>query len=282
MEFREYWQVVWRRRHLIIPLVAITFVASLIFNLVVPPVYTSSTLVQLIPVVPVVPQGSPEYYPSEYYRNIYSEYISDDLSIVVKSTAFATKVADVIEQRYGRRFGVKDIADAVTKTKREHRTLKITIATGSEAMTRMIGEAMDEVLRTDGWTFFSRDQRQPVQINVLDPPRDPSTPSLVRRLMDVVLHSAVALVVGIGLAFLLHYLDDRIQDEADVERTLGWRVLGAVPTEPGTSPATSRSPVPSLGGLLPRGWRKPAATLAVLLGVGAAAAVAARAFGLGA
>ena len=39
MEFREYGQIVWRRRRLITPLVVVTFIASLIFNLVIPPIY---------------------------------------------------------------------------------------------------------------------------------------------------------------------------------------------------------------------------------------------------
>ena len=52
MEFRDYWRVLWRRRQVILPLVAITFVASLIFNLVLPPIYTTSTTVQILALVP--------------------------------------------------------------------------------------------------------------------------------------------------------------------------------------------------------------------------------------
>ncbi len=276
MEFREYWQIVWRRRHLIVPLIAITFVASLIFNLVLPPVYSTSITVQILAVIPRGAPDAPEYYSPEYYRTLYSEYISDDLSEVVKSELFASQVVDQIRARYGRSVSVKDVVEAVSKTKRTHRTLKVTIATGSEALSREIAEATNDVLRTDGWRYFSRDDRQPVQINVLNPPRDPLAPSLLRRLMDVLLHSAVAAVVGIALAFLLHYLDDHIQDAADVERTLGWRVLGAVPAEGGAGGATIKSSVPAaFAGLLPRGWRKPATIMALLVSAGAVTALAA-------
>ncbi|MGH2353634.1 MAG: YveK family protein [Chloroflexota bacterium] len=273
MEFREYWQVIWRRRQVIVPLVVVTFIASALFNLVLPPIYTTSTTVQVIPVIPPPAPGTTEYFSQEYYRTLYSEYISDDLSEIVKSESFAARVADQIETRYGREVGVQDIMEAVSKTKRVHRTLKITVATGSEAMSRMITEAMDEVLRTEGWQYFSRDERQPVQINILNPPSDPTAPGLLRRLIEVMLHSAIALVVGIGLAFLLHYLDDRIVDEEDAVRTLGWRALGGVPADGagGATPATN--PVPALTGLLPRGWRKTPTTLAVLIGIASLAAV---------
>lgn len=275
MEFREYWQIMWHRRHVIVPLVAITFFASLIFNLVLPPAYSTSITVQVLAIIPRGAPGAVEYYSPEYYRTLYSEYLSDDLSEIVKSELFATQVVDQIRTRYGRQADVKDVVEAVSKTKRTHRTLKVTIATGSEAFSREIAEATNDVLRTDAWRLLTRDDRQPVQINVLNPPRDPLAPSLLRRLMDVLLHSAVAGVVGIALAFSLHYLDDRIQDEADAERTLGWRVLGAVPAESSAGSSAIRSPAPVLAGLLPRGWRKPAATLAVLLGVGTVTALAA-------
>ncbi|HEX2035559.1 MAG TPA: Wzz/FepE/Etk N-terminal domain-containing protein [Chloroflexota bacterium] len=273
MAFREYWQIMWRRRHVIVPLVVITSIASAIFNLMLPPVYTTTTMVQLIPVVPRLPPGTPEYYPSEYWRNVYTEYTSDDLSMIVKSEDFATKVAAQIESRYARPVDAQDIMDAVSKTKREHRTLKITVATGNEGMTRMIAEAIDDVLRTDGWKYFTTDDRQPIQINVLSPPSDPTAPGLLRRLMDVALHSAVALTVGIGLAFLLHYLDDHIRDEAEAARVLGWGVLATIPAERAGEAAPSTITLP-VGGLL-RGWRKTPTTLVVLLALAAVTAVSA-------
>ena len=278
MEFRDYWRIIWRRRQVIVPLVAITFVASMIFNLVLPPVYSTSTTVQILANFPTPAPGAPAYYSDEYYRTVYSEYISDDLGEMVKSDVFGAKVSDVIRARYGKEIDPQEIVEAISKTKRTHRTLKVTVATGSEAQTKMIADGVDEVLRTDGWSFFSSDDRRPVQINVLSPPRDPSAPGLVRRLMDVLLHAAVALVVGVGLAFLLHYLDDRIQDEEDAARTLGWPVLGAVPADGSGQPAPARRTVPALAGLLPRGprgWRKPATTLAVLLAAGALTALVA-------
>jgi capsular polysaccharide biosynthesis protein len=264
MEFRDYWRVLWRRRQVILPLVAITFVASLIFNLVLPPTYSTSTTVQILALIPRVPAGAPQYYPPEYWNTVYSEYVSDDLGELVKSDLFATKVAEVVKSRYGQEIDVKDIVEAVSKTKRTHRTLKVTIATGSEVRTKRIAEAVDEVMRTDGASFFSSDDRRSVQINVLNPPRDPIAPGLVRRLMDVLLHTGVALVVGVALAFLLHYLDDRIQDEADAARTLGWPVLGAIPADGSARGAPTGGAAPVLAGLLPRGWargwRKPATT----------------------
>jgi hypothetical protein len=64
------------------------------------------------------------------------------------------------------------------------------------------------------------------------------------------LHSAVALVVGIGLAFLLHALDDRIHGEADAAETAGWPVIGSIPLD--GQPLRTGGPLTWVAGLLPR------------------------------
>lgn len=231
MEFREYWRIVWRRRNLLVPLLVVTFIASLLYNVLLPPVYKTDTTVYLGTVLPALPAGTNPYYSQEYYQTVYSEYIADDLSVIVKSEDFATKVADRIQARYGDKIGVKQILDSIIKTQKTHRTLKITVASGSEQTTRRIATAVDDVLRTDAVQYFAHNGQAEVTINLVDPARDPTAPSVVRRLLDVLLHTAVALVVGVGLAFLLHYLDDRVQDEEDAARTLGLPVLGALPAE---------------------------------------------------
>src|SRR5215211_361756 len=155
MEFRDYWRILWRRRRVILPLLAITFVASLIFNLALPPIYTSSTTVQILAVIPRQAAGAPQYYPPEYWNTVYSEYISDDLGEVVKSDAFATKVADVIKTRFGKELTAKEIAEAMSMTTSTLPTLKITVAAGSDPPKLPLAAGVDEVLRTDAWSFFS-------------------------------------------------------------------------------------------------------------------------------
>jgi uncharacterized protein involved in exopolysaccharide biosynthesis len=190
VEVRDYWRVLWRRRYVIVPLVAVTFVASLVFNLVLPPVYKSETTVHIAAVLPPRLPGTPAYYSEEYYRTVHSEYIADDLSVIVRSQDFAARIADRIKTRYGQAIAVKDIVDSIATTKKLHRTLKITIATGNEELTRTIGEAADDVLRSDAAAYFPRGDDQQVQINVIDPPRDPTAPGPIRRLLDVLLHTA--------------------------------------------------------------------------------------------
>jgi Mrp family chromosome partitioning ATPase len=57
----------------------------------------------------------------------------------------------------------------------------------------------------------------------------PGSPYTPRTQRDVVLALVVGLVLGIGLAFLLEYLDKRVKDEKALERASGLPVLATVP-----------------------------------------------------
>jgi len=229
MELRSYWQIIWRWRQLIVPLVIVTFIASGIANLVLPPTYKAETMVMLQAIMP--PPAPNPYYSEEYYRAVQSEYSTDDLGMVVRTESFAEKVAQQMEQRYGKEYDVQDIKAAIINAKKQHRTLKITVASGNYALTKRISEAVDDVLSREGGKLVSTPNRQLVDVIVIDMPRDPTSPSVLRRLLDVLLHSAVALVVGTGLAFLLHAMDDHIHGEADAAETVGWPVIGAIPLD---------------------------------------------------
>jgi capsular polysaccharide biosynthesis protein len=229
MELREYWQIVWRRRQIIVPLVLVTFIASAIANLILPPTYKTETTVHVQAVIP--PPTQNPYFSEEYYRTVQSEYMTDDLGVIIKTRTFAERVRAQIEQRYGQDVDVRDVMDAIATTKKLHRTLKVTVATGNYALTKRIGESVDDVLSRDGDKLVTKDDYNLIAVNVIDPPRDPTSPSILRRLLDVLLHSSVALVVGAGLAFLMHAMDDRVQNEQDAAQTMGWPILGTIPND---------------------------------------------------
>lgn len=69
-------------------------------------------------------------------------------------------------------------------------------------------------------------------IHILSPAELPENPSPVKP--QPVLNMAIALVVGlmlgVGIAFLLEYMDNTIKNEQDIERVLGLPILGAITT----------------------------------------------------
>ena len=228
MELRDYWQIVWSRRMMIGVLLLITFVASMVLTYGRPINYETVMRILIKPILPSLPDTG--YYSREYYRTLFAEYIQDDLSEVIKSRQFATDIKEVIQRRHGEDVRLADIADAFT-TQKEHRVVRITIITARLDHTTWIGEAAEELLRTVGWQYVSPGDRRQVDVEVIDPPQDPEAPTLLRRLLTVVLHVSVALGVGLSLAFLLETFDDRIQSPDEIEGDLGWDILAVVPSE---------------------------------------------------
>jgi len=70
---------------------------------------------------------------------------------------------------------------------------------------------------------------------------DNQSPIKPQPLMNIAIALVVGLMMGVGIAFLLEYLDNTIKTEQDIEQTLGLPVLGAIPTIQETVPQTSRA-----------------------------------------
>lgn len=70
---------------------------------------------------------------------------------------------------------------------------------------------------------------------------DNQSPIKPQPLMNIAIAIVVGLMLGVGIAFLLEYLDNTIKTEQDIEQTLDLPVLGAIPIIQETVPETSRS-----------------------------------------
>jgi capsular polysaccharide biosynthesis protein len=70
---------------------------------------------------------------------------------------------------------------------------------------------------------------------------DNQSPIKPQPLMNIAIALVVGLMIGVGLAFLLEYLDNTIKTEQDIEQTLGLPVLGGIPMIKETVAETSRT-----------------------------------------
>jgi capsular polysaccharide biosynthesis protein len=66
-------------------------------------------------------------------------------------------------------------------------------------------------------------------VEIIDPAVVPVTPVKPRPMLNIAIAFVLALMVGVGLAFLLEYLDHTIKTPNDVEKFLELPVLGAIP-----------------------------------------------------
>ncbi|UOR11655.1 YveK family protein [Halobacillus amylolyticus] len=69
-------------------------------------------------------------------------------------------------------------------------------------------------------------------VNILSPAEEVENPQQVspKPLLNIAIALVVGLMVGVGLAFLLEYLDNTVKTEQDIEKTLGLPLMGVIST----------------------------------------------------
>ena len=204
---------------------------------------------------------------------VVSEALADALvtSPILSSKEFDTQISHQIatdmpqiQQRYGANPDLGDwqnvgaIGGALSSV-RAHSLVTVSATWTSVAGAWAIANAVGEVTSTSLCTYVSyvvpkqtscittaTSNQSPVSARVVSDATDPAKipGSSVSKQTVLVILLLVALIVGIALAFLVDYLDDRIRGKDDVQQLLQLPVYGEVPRAPSVgreSRAVSRS-----------------------------------------
>ncbi len=191
-----------------------------------PPTYTAS----LRFVVGVQPEQLPDQFTYDgYYAGVSSEFIADDLSVVVSSQAFAEDVNHhLAEMDNGLQIPPGTLA-GMTFADKQHRILRVTINWGDPDQLRQIGQALVQTLQDDSPKYLAQMGALGGQVVVIDRPLAIAPiPTPLSRKLDVPLRLILAAVAGIALEFLLYYLDTSVQSATELE-SMGMPVLAKIP-----------------------------------------------------
>lgn len=224
MELRLYWRTIRRRLWMVILLPLVVLGISLALRGPAAPRYEAT--VRLIVDVPLLPvQEGMSFDPRESAAQA-AEFLVDDFSQFVTGDAVAASVSARLGDQ-----GVQvppGVIRGTGSSEKIHRTVTLTVVWHDPDEALAISRAVVEALKEESPRYFARLGGLEPQISVFDGPRVARlAPSLWQQL-DLPLRVLLALLVGLGLAFLLHYLDDRIREPADLE-ALGLPVLGEIP-----------------------------------------------------
>jgi len=86
----------------------------------------------------------------------------------------------------------------------------------TNTMTRIFQSEVKDIMKMDN-------------VQIIDEAPLPQIPAEPNRVRNVILGALIGLVMGIGLAFLLEYLDRSVKTEEQVTAILGVPVLGSIP-----------------------------------------------------
>lgn len=227
MELRDYWSILRRRWWLPVALallVGAISAAQLRPWQPAPPTYNAS-LQMLVSVLPPENADATTYDPY-YFAALTSEYLVDDLSELVRGETFAREISG--------RLAEQDIAipagaiSGSAFTGDLHRFVNLTIAWPDEAQARAIITAAANEIEEDAQEYLRQLAALQSEIVITSGPTVAAVGPGLRSQIDLPLRVLLALIVGIGLVFLLDYADASIRDRREVER-LGLAVLGEIP-----------------------------------------------------
>jgi len=215
---------------------------------------------------------------SAIHSQSYGDYVNTSSSLAdefatgptLTSDTFATQVIrqvqndmNTIKQRYGENPSLGDWKDIPTITKalsatRTHSTVTISVIWNTEAGAWAIARAVGEVCETNMSTYLTyqviapNTQTSPnpeyltVGANVINQPAKPivaDNGQLVLRKTQLLAILLVGLIIGIALAFLVEYLDDRIRRSEEVVQLLQLPMYGEIPQAPVPGQSKSRSSI---------------------------------------
>jgi len=226
MVLKQYWQIIWRRAWIPLLLVGVVAVVSLLTRQTASPTYTSAIRFT----IGVKPQEMADQYNYDgYYAWVASEYLADDMTVIVQSQAFANDINARLAELGSEVRIPPGIINGVTFGEKQHRIIRLNISWGNPEELLEIGRAIIVAMEEESPKYVTQLGTADALITAIDEPSAPVAipPSLTQRL-DLPVRLLLALAAGLAFAFLLEYLDDRLRDRSELEE-MGIAVLAEVP-----------------------------------------------------
>ncbi|MHB1417680.1 MAG: YveK family protein [Chloroflexota bacterium] len=241
MELRAYWQVLWRWRWLALAVAIVTFVASLAIQTREPTLFQSTLR---LAVQPNIPQNQSNTSPAEqvYYEYVSAELLIDDVMEVVKSPAFNAETTKRASTALGKpAYGTID-------TEKMHKLARFTVTADDPQQAQAMAKAIGDLLLDPQGNYFKMFADYEPTLTVVDEGTPVPAGTASRVYLYMLLRVALALIAGLGLAFLLEYLNDTVRNSREVETATGLRVLGEIPPARYGQRATGRAATAGTGG----------------------------------
>ncbi|MBO0996430.1 capsular biosynthesis protein [Bacillus sp. SD075] len=143
-------------------------------------------------------------------------------SVIIKSPAILEKVIDELELDQS----VEQLSEKITINSQENsQVFSLTVQDSNPAKAVEIANTVSATFQKEIKDIMNVDN-----VSVLAKAEIKENPAPVKPnpLLNIAIAIVVGLMAGIGLAFLLEYLDNTIKDEDDIERLLDLPLLGSI------------------------------------------------------
>ena len=230
MELREYWSIIRRRWWLPAAITLVALIASTVVGLRGAAAFKTDMRLA-VSTIPTPDPNGVLYYDPIYYSNLDSEYLADDMSEFMTSRAFADEVhRELATSSTPTDVDVATIMSA-TRTKKTHRFIDITVTTATFEEGTLIAGSISRILADQPHLaqYFQALSAYNTHLSIVTPPVTHRANTALGLTSEIALRTLIGLLVGIGLAFLIDYLDPSVRTRQEAERVLELPVLGEIP-----------------------------------------------------
>ena len=218
ISLKELFQMLKKRLSLIFIITAIAVIAAgIISYFVITPIYQAST--QLL--VNQTKTELTEFNAGTVQTNL---QLINTYNMIIKSPAILEKVADQL----GSDLTSGQLNEKITVQSEDNsQVVNLTVQDPDPQMAADIANTTAEVFEKEIVALMNIDN-----VNILAKAEvgENASPVKPQPLLNIAIALVVGLMAGVGLAFLLEYLDNTVKDEQDIEKALGLPVLGAIAT----------------------------------------------------
>jgi|GEM_PF-1880315 len=230
MELRRYWQIILRYWWVVLiftlagVFLAYTTYKSTTAN------YQAAFVVNIQRDLPPATQANTGYQDFfDYYRSISAEYVLDDYTQIVKGSLFLTDVVDSLKSTpYP--LSADDLKGAFD-VERKHRELTFTVRADTIEKNLVLVKALSQNMDKNAGKYLARGDERLYSAKIIDMPNT-ATYNSGRNLLLASIRAIIGIILGVGLAFLLNYLDTTLRSKADFEEVLDLPIIGTIPGKP--------------------------------------------------
>jgi capsular polysaccharide biosynthesis protein len=216
ISLRELMETLRKRMSLII-LITLTaiLVSGAVSFFLLTPVYQSTT--QLL--VNQAKSEQPAYNPGEIQTNL---QLINTYNVIIKSPAILEKVASDLNNGYD---ASQLNAKITVGSEAESQVINLSVTDTDPQTAASIANKTAEVFQSEITKIMNVDN---VTVLAKAEVGEKQSPIKPKPLLNIAIATVVGLMLGVGLAFLLEFLDNTIKTEQEVEKLLGLPVLGSI------------------------------------------------------
>lgn len=219
MELREYLQIIRKRIWIV---VALTLVAAIISSIVsffvLEPIYQSNTTLY-------VGKKTDGQEAMVYNDLLLNNQLVKDYRELVKSRLIARTVIDELQlhdMTAGQLAGKLSV-----NLKNDTRLIEITAQDTDPELAMVIANKVAEVFKQKVVELMDVEN-----VQVIDRAEVPISPVKPKKELNIAIATFIGLMTGLGIIFLIEYLDNTIKTPEDIEKHLGLPVIGTIPVFP--------------------------------------------------